>query len=548
VHSTATPSATRHRAKPATPECPQPIPTGSTGSETATSDAPGQLDGLLVDPAATASELTAVLETLSRDGGVLGRQATRLETAIDGESPAPLTSIQALARARWQNIDVDFALSALNTAGTAPCGELFSPTALSSFATELPAPESDGTVELPDVTEGSESNSLSWPTAGCSTASSFLGYAAPETAVYSCDDGAVAVDLTSGATHLLTGLLPQSGGSSNGQSLVLAGDHLAWVTVALTPANGLAKASWSTTLHVIDIGGAPVATRVLQANQHQVDDTGAPYDPSTIVDAGNGWLLISNISSTNSYTYSLTNAVGEVLGSATYPDGDDKAEPVGVIDVGQDPSDYVDEATGKAQPYGGASGYIGAELVNDGGCGVNMLAGSEAGITDIRNPPPNTVELFTRSSSGLAISKVNQITMFSGGDLLANNVAALTPDGVLLASAIQGQWTFYSFAGTKLWTLGNPVVSVANIAGHIVALNTSGQQVIVDAATGKQASLPAQVTQVLDSLAPTSDESATPAQIAFTDPTTDSMLIATTNNSGTSIQNVSYSAICDTQP
>ena len=535
-------------AAPATPQCPQPVAVASSEGETTTTEnetpttgpASGTLDGLLVDPTASVGDLTTALTMLARNGGTLRHQVAAIETAIEAESPAPTGSIEALARARWQHLDVNAALSALSTSATTVCGgELLGSEAQSSFSNELPAPASNGAVKLPG---GEDNDTSSWPTARCK-ASSNLGYASPEIAVYSCDEGAVTVDLASGSTYVLSDLLPAAEIKA-GQRLTLAGDHLAWVTVALTPASGLTKASWTSTLHIIDMTGAKVAERVLQTEHHTVASSGAPTGVSAIVDSGDDWLLLSYVSSTDPYTYSLTNATGELLGSAKYRDGDDHPEPVGVIDLGLEPHEYIDEATGKIHPYGGSDRYNGSEVVNDGGCGTDMIAGSEPGFFD-ENPPPDTVEHFVHGASGLTVGKASVKTMFSGTDLRAGDVVALTPKGVLLSGFTEGHWTFYNFAGTKLWTLGAPVVSVTNAAGHIVALNTSGEQIVIDPTTGQKAMLPTQVEEALDSLAPASQQGEPPAKIVLVDPASDSMLIQTAESeSGGTVRTVSYRAMC----
>lgn len=529
----------------ATPECPQPVAAASSQGETSANEGAastsgsvaGTLDGLVVNRAATAVDLLGALKTLARNGGALGRQANQIEMAVDAESPAPIGSIEALARARW-HLDVDHALGTLSRLATSRCGgELIGSEALSSFAKELPAPGSDGAVKLPG---GDGSDTSSWPTAGCKI-STDLGYAPPEIAVYGCDEGAVAVDLTSGSTRVLSVLLPA--GEKEGR-LTLAGDHLAWVTIALTPAHGLTESSWTSALHIIDLTGAKVADRVLQTKHHTVDSSGTPTGVSRIVDGGDGWLLLSYVSSTDPYTYSLTNAVGAVLGSAKYVDGDDRPEPVGLVDLGLGAREYIDEATGKVHPYGGSDRYNGSEVVNDGGCGTDMIAGSEPGFFD-EHPAPDTVEHFVRRASGVAVSKASVKTMFSGTDLRASDVAALTPKGVLRSGFAEGHWTFYNFAGTTLWSLGAPVVSVTSAAGHIVALNTSGEQLVIDPATGRKAKLPTEVQQALDSLVPTSRDGEAAAKIVLIDPTTDSMLIQDDGGeAGSTVRKVSYHAMC----
>jgi hypothetical protein len=116
---------------------------------------------------------------------------------------------------------------------------------------------------------------------------------------------------------------------------------------------------------------------------------------------------------------------------------------------------------------------------------------------------------------------------------------------VLLSGSTEGHWTFYNFAGTKLWTLGAPVVSVTNAAGHIVALNTSGEQIVIDPTTGQKAMLPTQVEEALDSLAPASQQGEPPAKIVLIDPASDSMLIQTAESeSGGTVRTVSYRAMC----
>jgi hypothetical protein len=511
---------------------------GTTTTEPAStgSDPSGALDQLVTDPAAPATQLGDILRGLAGGPKPLGGDVQRLQAAIAAEAPKPETAIEALARARWQHLDVDATLQAIGDAAVASCGTLFSTQALKTFGDELPAPASDGTVR---IGSGDDDTSRTWPAESCDS-SGMLGYAGAETEVLSCDGGVVVVDLASGRTTRVDDLVPADPDDSSAPRLTLAGDHLVWIDVDLTPASGLTKSSWTSTLHIADLSGKIIQERVLQADAHTVDNGGAPTGVAGIVDYGPTYLLLSGISAKG---YTLTDATGKALGSTSYPDGEAREEPVGVIDVGEEPRSFVDEATGQEHFYGGRDGYIGSEIVNDGGCGANMLAGSEAGGFD-ENPAPDVVRLLTRTADGVTVTNASATAMFRDGDMQSGMIAALTPQGYLLSGTEDDRWNFYDFAGKRLWTLGDPVTEVTNVAGHIVARNTSDELIVVDPATGEaDSALPDDLAAAITSFVGRPDAEPV-GEIAYTDPASDSLLVKHTEDDGTTLQKFSYRAIC----
>lgn len=512
---------------------------GSTTAEPSATDTDpsGSLDGLVTDPQASATQLGDVLRGLAGGAAPLAGDVRRVQAAIDAETPKPETAVEALARARWQHLDVDATLQAMSDAAAGACGPLFSDQALRKFGDALPAPSTDGTVRI--GTGDEYDTGTAWPTGRCDS-SDMLGYVGPETEVDTCDGGAVVVDLTTGRTTRVDDVIQADPDDTRAPRLTLAGDHLVWIDVDLTPASGLTKSSWTSTLHIADLSGRIVQERVLQADAHTVDNGGAPNGVAEIVDSGPNYLLLSGISRKG---YTLTDATGKALGSASYPDGEAHEEPVGVIDVGGDPKSYVDETTGQEHFYGGRDGYIGSETVNDGGCGAHMLAAAQAGFFD-EHPPPDVVRLFTRTADGVTVTKASTTAMFRDGGVHSGMVAALTPQGFLLSGTEDDTWDFYNFAGKRLWTLGDPVTEVSNVAGHIVARNTSDELIVVDPATGEaDAGMPDDLAAAITSLVGRPDAAAS-SEIAYTDPVSDSLLIKHTEDDGVTLQKLSYKALC----
>lgn len=112
--------------------------------------------------------------------------------------PAPTTLVEAAGRLRWTDATVADSLKAVDTEVSKACGSpLLSSEFVDSVAGLVPRPNDEGGITIigPSATN--------WATSGCGYTATYLGTAPPFVGVWSCDQGVVSVDFSSGSVTSL---------------------------------------------------------------------------------------------------------------------------------------------------------------------------------------------------------------------------------------------------------------------------------------------------------------------------------------------------------
>lgn len=405
----------------------------------------------IVDNQTTYAQLTQILQDLEQGPSAVSGAASALAKAASGLSPAPATSLEALGRLAFAGSDPTTLLKSLNSAVAGACGGsgIWSDDTANGFVSfGPPALLPDGGVQIGGVygaclDEGPD------------------GWAPPFTEIINCQDGTVdVVDLATGAVTTLQGPAQDTDTVKSGD-ISVAGGEIAWVTVEIQPAQGLTQATWTATLHIRGTHGETVADVQVEHGKGDAPSAGGFLDFATA-----GHILITLSAGGGK----MVDGSGATLWTTKVTPDNRVSQPTPHSLV-LDASHVVNIDTGRVLytfPYDDNKGSD----VN--GCGTLALV---TGDFD------DDGAWVSESASG-AVSVKSASTSLMGK--LSGN-AGVTTHGVVSDS--DGSVRAFGTSGQQLWSISDSIAQGEVYAGSwIVVTNPSGQQVLVNARTGKDAS------------------------------------------------------------
>jgi hypothetical protein len=414
------------------------------------------------------SELTALKK--SRDTQV-STAARHLLVDVQGLSPAPTSSLEALGRLRFTSDNPVNLLQTLENEVASDCGgaQLLGADAVATFQQATPTPGPTGGIELGDSIYGT-----------CSDGD-LLGWTAPFSAVYSCGGTIETVNGSTGAiTTSAASVLP-----NGNQDVELVGSNLMWLDADNTPSQGLTPGTWSVTMRVRGLDGSDIADVPIFTTQPT--GPGGSTGSAQILASGTSGLVVDSTDLSGNQTVLIFDASGTRI--ASYPDtgqffNGDSATFVtnDTVWIGQsgggmlydlhDQRSLADLTTG-----GGVS-----NAVQDGGCRARVLI-------EVANAAGSTSPYFVDDSSGSpTLTPVSAAYQGNAGD--DSDVAAVVPGGVVTTGSDGSggeSVTLFEGTGGSPWTLPSTVAeSVDEVGAWLVVTNTSGTKILVNPTTGAQ--------------------------------------------------------------
>jgi hypothetical protein len=500
-----------------------PGPTASSSVSTCPSAPPSgsALAGESTPPYATdlqagtaASDLSSSLSTLTAStDDLMSQPASQLGNAISSLAPAPLSSLEALARIAYSGTDVAGDLSSIDKEAQLRCGtSLFGDT--SNLDQIGPRRSGNGDVEGYDGTFGRCSQN------GIANGD---GFVPPFTFVSFCGHTDIQVNLE-------TGSVAQSGPDlPNADDVSLVDGDATWIATQTKPAHGLHRASTVGTLHVADLAGKQLFERRLYSVPGTRGLDAAIYPSSgsdVLVSVYNRRVeltLYSIPSGTEVFTTNQVNSDprdSEQLTDNTVALADDGNTPDGVIDVAGD--QLVAPNT--------------ADTVGDQGCFAYAAAVPLQGFFS-DGPTPHG-QFISDVDGRVGLTQLStRITDVYGS---SNSLLGATKSGLIFGHA---GVTAYSTSGVRLWRIpGNVAHDGVVAAGWVVAKNESGERLIIDPATGKLAKgLSSSVRSTILALANQEQENDGESDVAMADAASDSLVYYTSSDS---VARTSFRAVC----
>jgi hypothetical protein len=401
----------------------------------------------IVDGQTTYAQLTQMLQTLSQGPSTVATAASALANATAALSPPPGTSLEALGRLSFAGNDPTALLKTLNSAVADACGGsgIWSDDTVNGFDSfGPPTLQSDGGVQIGGAYGSCQDESPD-------------GWIPPFTEIIDCQDGTVdLVDLGTGAVTTVTGP-PQDTDTVSSGDISVAGNEIAWVGVEIQPAQGLSQATWTATLHIRDAHGGTVAD--VQVD-HGTGD--APSPDSFLAFATAGHILIA----LNAGGGKMVDGSGATLWTTKLnPASLSQPTPHSLV---LDPSHLVNIDTGKVLYTFPNDDNKDADV---NGCGTLALVSGDF---------DDDGAWVSESASGAVTVKTASSTLM--GKLSGNS--SVTTSGVV--SDADGSLRAFTQSGRQLWSISDDIAQgEVYVGGWIVVTNPSGEQVLVDAATGK---------------------------------------------------------------
>jgi hypothetical protein len=270
------------------------------------------MDSLLAawDWGASSATLVHDLDLLSHSrlrlitGGkalAVAADASVLEREIAREIPPAGWVYEAVGRARFLRVadggflgtEIDTQFQNLNSAYQASgCEPLFSSVSLADLRGLSPSPLGNTGV----VYKGSL---YGYPCSGPKA------YEPPLSLVFGCRDQSL--DVLNGSTGVFQGAqfpIP-------GNELQISGNYAAWATLNTAPARGLTAPTWSVTVHVRTLLGAPVANTVVVPSQPE--QTGMHGTIVNFLGGPTGFVIGTRNEATDAYTVTYLSPQGKIV-------------------------------------------------------------------------------------------------------------------------------------------------------------------------------------------------------------------------------------------
>lgn len=446
-----------------TPEafCEQ-LAAGNAAMEATVTNADASMSGQFGAAVTNIGEFTRMLKNL--ESHAPSEIETDMRAAVDAwerqaeaMSEAAEDPLGALAQSLSSAILDAASLRAVDAYASAHCGsEVFGTGGTNPFAG---APQVDVSEEQdPATLPAGPYIDVTGLTNGCPLLAGITTHAV---ALYLCDGGiGTTVDLNDGSTESITGL-PTATELTTVSTVYIAGDLIVWADVTSVPATGLSLPTWTATVHLRDIHGDIVA------------DT-------TVVTAGEGLAPDANMVQANGRGVLASYAVEGVGRQITFvtPDGEIAWERMVISDrsyfatrntITLDTA-ILDVSTGSE---------VGALVDNnDAGAAMTSFCGDRFTLFNIVYNSHQVREYIQVRDDGASFSLANTPIW---GTLTADGAVGETSEGLVGMNN----------DGAQTWAIPEDVLSSSNelrAFGHwLLVRNTSGVPVIVDAATGVEA-------------------------------------------------------------
>ena len=445
------------------------------------------MGNLVTDSTSPESMLVNDLSSLSHDvDATVAGAASRLAAQLDSEKPAPGSSVEALARLRFLGYSPGEDLASLDSAyEQSGCGDgsLFGSQALSSFQGILPAPSSDGGIQISDDTTQATVYGVACKGPGEAIA--------PFSLVFLCGKSVEVVDGKTGAVRESPDVFPDTGVGLSGPDYCIStcddtggptdvqfsGDHAAWASVDVTPAQGLSPPSWSISLHVRTLAGADVADAVIVASQAEQD--GKSGAVQSLVGREGGFAL-DTIGPGGAVGTFLLSPNGTPTSQSPQPGSGSGFVTSEIAQVGTTLYDYVSGSFWSPPSTADSIITVRAD------CGTDALI--KSGVSGEPDTSSDTFEHVSVAPAGASFTRIPGTSSSLGFYSNYSRVIGVVPEGVVNGPDSDGSYEFVKWDGSIAWTLSPQVVThVKVVGGWVVAVNQSGNYVVVDPSTGEQA-------------------------------------------------------------
>jgi hypothetical protein len=398
-------------------------------------------DSSITDSETTYAQLIAILQDLEQGPTAVSGAATTIADSVAKLTPAPATSLEALARLRFAGNDPAALLAALNSAVAGVCGSgIWDSGTVDNFKNlAVPYPLDGGGVRIGDVY-------------GQCSSGDPAGWVPPFDEIIDCRDGTLdVVDMTTGAVTHLTG--PPTDQNAD---LAVAGDRIVWITEETTPAQGLTRATWTATLHIRDLRGAVVADRKVDSGQ------GDPPDINGFLNFTTWGRILLNVTGGSR----MVDATGATLWSTKTQADSETSQPTPSSLV-LNSTRLVDIDTGKTLHSFDSNENKDA---NPDGCGTSAV------LTDFFGA---TVTVSESASGTVTVRTIpTALAQNLGGEFGVTTTGPVVDTGGFLRG--------YSRAGKQVWRISDDIARGESYIGRwAVITNPSDQRVLVDGATGK---------------------------------------------------------------
>jgi len=453
--------------------CPTVLSTGPFAAASLASDAKA---AQLVDALRSVAALSADFRKLSDP----------LVNQIEVLNPEARFAREAIGRLNFDGKNATATLDAINKAVLTACGSpAFGQDGMAATRDLLPRPEGSA-VKISSTMYGTSC------TGGGGLLRSGILLALPFAQLFRCDSGmSVVVDLESGSP---TWLEPSDGQALTG--IRNAGDRMVWIEKRERPAQGLEPVRTSVALRIMPLDGSPVITVPILTDYPQslggtryevvsawrdrvVTHEGRPGQEGTdlLVRDGSGREIARiDLQGENIYD-DVTDAAGEPYAAA--------ADALLVLSGRDGKSVFLDMQSGKLLRAGAR-----ARRVTQTACLDRAIVGADNGDgwqVTVTEGKPTMTPLAPGFAEGRSYESV---------------AAAVARPGLVVDRDSNLNVRARRLDGREVWRIGAEVVKNFKVLGGWVEIeNRSGQKVIVDPTTGREAaSLPSVVTTALSKL------------------------------------------------